>query len=194
MAWRTTISTVPLTVLLIICISFPFRSDGAQKVTLQLERFEQIGGAHFVDSSQLRVRKFNRTAFVLNGTFALLTDIDGSYEGAVKVAYSTLGNNQFNEYPMKLARKRFCDMLVTEYVEYQFIWKNCTNMPYIEQETREFCPFPKGVYWVRDLIPDASFVPRVVPTGLWRMTWMLLLPGEQVAAQFAFYFRITKEF
>ena len=45
----------------------------------QLERAEQIGGLRYADW-QLRVRKFNRTTFSLNGTATLLQDMDESYE------------------------------------------------------------------------------------------------------------------
>ncbi|XP_039452830.1 uncharacterized protein LOC120431776 [Culex pipiens pallens] len=181
--------TSTTTLLALLYILLP--ASNPLKVALQLERFEQIGGEGLADTSRLRVRKYNRTEYVLNGTFTLFRDVDASYEATVRVAYSTLGNNQFNEYPMKVPRKRFCDMLVDEYVDYQFIWANRTSLPYVARGTREFCPFPKGEYWVRELTPDAGFIPPVVPSGLWRMT-VEFWQDDELVVQGRFYYRVTK--
>lgn len=67
-----------LTVATVLLMCCPTRSDAA--IAVQLERLEQVGGAHLVDSSAIRVRKFNRTTFALNGTFVLFHDLDESYE------------------------------------------------------------------------------------------------------------------
>ncbi|XP_039452836.1 uncharacterized protein LOC120431781 [Culex pipiens pallens] len=170
----------------------PAESGAEQQMNLQLERFEQIDGADLIDSSKLRVRKYNRTAFVLDGTVELFIDLDNAYEVTVKVAYSTLGNNQFNEYPMKLPRKSICAFMVDEYVEYQYIWADSTNLPHVEKGTEEFCPFPKGEYWFKELVPDSSFLPPVIPAGLWRMTWEFLRPNDEVVMQLRFFYRVTK--
>ncbi|EDS44154.1 conserved hypothetical protein [Culex quinquefasciatus] len=137
-------------------------------VEFRLERVEHIGDG-YVDC-RLRVRKFNRTTYTLNGTATLLMDLDDSYEVAVKFAYSSLGNNQFNEYPMKIPQKNVCRYLVEEYAEYQHMWVGNTNLPKIPKGTTEYCPLAKGEYWIKDLAPDATSIPPVVPAGLWRMT------------------------
>ena len=87
---------------------------------------------------------------------------------SLSFAYSSLGNNQFNEYPMKVPQKKLCQYMVEEYPVYQYLWQNYTNLPNIEKGTSYYCPFPKGEYWVKDLVANASWVPSVVPAGLWR--------------------------
>ncbi|EDS44738.1 conserved hypothetical protein [Culex quinquefasciatus] len=161
----------------LIVVIWPPQITTLQSMTFQLERVEQIGGQGLSDW-QIRVRKFNRTTYSLNGTAILLQDLDDSYEGAmcsspqvgVNYAYSSLGNNQFNEYPMKLPRKKVCRYMVEEYREYQHVWIGSSNTPQVDKGARVFCPFPKGTYWVRDMAPEADWIPPVVPTGLWRMT------------------------
>ncbi|XP_039446982.2 uncharacterized protein LOC120426298 [Culex pipiens pallens] len=91
----------------LIVVIWPPQITTLQSMTFQLERVEQIGGQGLSDW-QIRVRKFNRTTYSLNGTAILLQDLDDSYEVGVNYAYSSLGNNQFNEYPMKLPRKKVC--------------------------------------------------------------------------------------
>ena len=56
----------------------------------------------------------------------------------------------------------------------------------------EFCPFPKGVYWMKELTPDAGFIPPVVPSGLWRMTVEFWRPDDEMVVQGRFYYRVTK--
>ncbi|KAL9700902.1 hypothetical protein quinque_004343 [Culex quinquefasciatus] len=107
-------------------------------MNFQLERAEQIGGQDFADW-QLRVRKFNRTTYSLNGTATLLQDLDESYE-------------------------KVCRYMVEEYREFQYVWAGHTNMPRVDKGARVFCPYPKGTYWVRDMAPEADWIPPVVPT------------------------------
>ncbi|KAL1384621.1 hypothetical protein pipiens_013002 [Culex pipiens pipiens] len=167
----------------------PTRTDAA--IAIQLERLEQIGGAHLADTSAIRVRKFNRTTFTLNGTFVVYQDLDETYEASLKVAYSRLGNNQWNEYPMKIGQKSVCRAMVEEYQQYQHVFVNSTNLPWVAEGTRSFCPFPKGAYWIHDLAPDASWVPPVVPAGYWRMTLDSWRNGE-LQGVFRVYLRLTK--
>ncbi|XP_039431659.1 uncharacterized protein LOC120414516 isoform X2 [Culex pipiens pallens] len=164
----------------------------SEQVRMQLERFEQVSGVEISDCSKLRVRKYNRTVFALDGTINLLVDLDSSYEVTVKVAYSSLGNNQFNEYPMKMARKKICQVMVEEYAEFQHIWANYSNLPQLPKGTTRFCPFPKGTYWVKDLQPDAGWIPPVVPAGLWRMTLEFWGPDGELIGEYRGYFRLTK--
>ncbi|KAL1384623.1 hypothetical protein pipiens_013004 [Culex pipiens pipiens] len=162
-------------------------------IAVQLERFEQIGGEHLLETSAMRVRKYNRTTFTANGTFLLLQDIDETYEATLKTAYSRLGNNQFNEYPMKIPQKTLCQVIVDEYQQYQYVFQGRSNLPILPSGTQRFCPFPKGEYWIRDLLPDASWVPPVVPAGYWRFTvecWR----KEELQASWRIFLRITKGF
>ncbi|KAL1384624.1 hypothetical protein pipiens_013005 [Culex pipiens pipiens] len=182
-------TVLTLTLLVIIFLNILTSSDAG--MTVQLERIEQIGGEHMVNSTMVRVRKFNRTTFTMNGTGILLLDLDETYEANVKVAYSRLGNNQWNEYPMKIGQKNACQAMVEEYQQYQNVFINNTNLPRIPEGTKKFCPIPKGTYWFRDLAPDASFVPPVVPAGYWRMTLESWRQGE-LQGVFRMYARLTK--
>lgn len=103
-----TMQSVTTTFLVALAVlgSLPTESSSEQEMNLQLERFEQIDGADIIDSSKLRVRKYNRTTFVLDGSIELFTDLDNAYEVTVKVAYSTLGNNQFAEALLRHAGDR----------------------------------------------------------------------------------------
>ncbi|XP_039431658.1 uncharacterized protein LOC120414516 isoform X1 [Culex pipiens pallens] len=164
----------------------------SEQVRMQLERFEQVSGVEISDCSKLRVRKYNRTVFALDGTINLLVDLDSSYEVTVKVAYSSLGNNQFNEYPMKVPRKSICKLMVEEYADYQYIFGDSTNLPYVAEGTKEFCPFPKGEYFFKDTVLNGSFIPSVVPAGLWRMSVLFLHPSDVEVMVLRIYYRVIK--
>lgn len=82
----TILTLLTIATALLFC---PTRTDAA--IAIQLERLEQIGGAHLADSSAIRVRKFNRTTFTLNGTF--VQDLDETYEVSTGCPiFSDLGN------------------------------------------------------------------------------------------------------
>ncbi|KAL1379686.1 hypothetical protein pipiens_003745 [Culex pipiens pipiens] len=72
-----------------------------------------------MDSSEMRVRKYNRTVATLNGTLAILQNIGNAYDISLSTARSALGNNQFNEYPMKIPRKSAWDFFHEYWRQYQ---------------------------------------------------------------------------
>ncbi|KFB38306.1 hypothetical protein ZHAS_00005645 [Anopheles sinensis] len=181
---------ISVTSILLLCILEP--SVGLLKVIIDFDRWEMINGTSVFSMDAVRVRKFNRTLSVLNGTGKLLIDLDDNYEYGFNFARSAQGNNQYNAYPMKLAARPFCEFVRTYYHEYQFLFLNHTNLPYVPAEG--LCPFPKGDYWVKDLAVDSSVIPLVVPEGFWRVTPVLreLATGEVIATG-SFYAKLTKE-
>ncbi|XP_055612479.1 uncharacterized protein LOC129759085 [Uranotaenia lowii] len=109
-----------------------------------------------------------------------LEDMDNSYTFEMQTAYSPLGNNQFNEYPMSLKRQNVCDFLNTTYREYQQYWKDGTD--WIQVGPEGLCPWPKGIYTFYDyLYTDTIPIPPVIPSGLWRQTILFKGPNRQKA-------------
>uniref|UniRef100_A0A182KBI8 MD-2-related lipid-recognition domain-containing protein n=1 Tax=Anopheles christyi TaxID=43041 RepID=A0A182KBI8_9DIPT len=166
---------------------------GILRVILDFDRFETVNGSAFVNTEKFRVRKYNRTLSVLNGTGELFVDLDNRYAFGLSFARSAQGNNQFNAYPMKLASKPICDFLGLYYREYQHLFLNYSNLPFVPEGG--LCPFPKGKYWAKDAYIDTSVIPLVVPEGLWRCTFNLVdtMTGELVSQSFMFV-RLSKEF
>ncbi|XP_062551143.1 uncharacterized protein LOC134216210 [Armigeres subalbatus] len=163
----------------------------ALQMELALQRVEQPVGSELIDASSLRVMKYNRTVAVLNGTLIFVKDLDDLFEFRVSVAYSRIGNNQFVEYPMKISQEKVCNVLNGPYREYQYLWANTTNFPQITTEER-YCPFPSGVYWIKHYVPEAKWVPPMVPEGLWRMTLDVLDQGGEIKVQFRSYTWLRK--
>ncbi|XP_058445051.1 uncharacterized protein LOC131426358 [Malaya genurostris] len=157
---------------------------------LDLDRFEQISGFNLIDFSKMRVRKFNRTTYVLDGEFELFEDLNDKYQGAVTCAYSALGNNQWNEYPFKISKDKLCNVFNGAYKEYQEYFVESTNLPRVGDDW--LCPFPKGKYWVRNLAPKADWVPKVVPAGYWRLTMWLYDTKDEVVFKAHFFMKLTK--
>uniref|UniRef100_A0A182JDP9 Uncharacterized protein n=1 Tax=Anopheles atroparvus TaxID=41427 RepID=A0A182JDP9_ANOAO len=166
--------------------------DGLLRVVLDFDRWEVYNGSAFFNMEKFRVRKYNRTLSVMNGTGELLVDLDNRYSYGVHFARSAQGNNQFNAYPMKLASKPFCDFINSYYRDYQHLFLNNTNLPFVPPEG--LCPFPKGVYWAKDASVDSSVIPVVVPEGVWRATTDLTdMQTGEIVARGSMYVRLSKE-
>ncbi|XP_055543291.1 uncharacterized protein LOC129728848 [Wyeomyia smithii] len=155
-------------------------------IDVMFEKIEQVNGTHIYDLSKIRVRKFNRTIWVLDGTMDLLVDGDDRYEISVIAAYSSLGNNQFNQYPMKIAPHRLCQFFSTTWREYYSYFKDCTNFPEIGA-----CPVTAKQYYAKNLILDSNIFPPYLPRGLWRSSVIMKMVGnEDIVARTDVYFKV----
>ncbi|KXJ75034.1 hypothetical protein RP20_CCG012532 [Aedes albopictus] len=167
-------STSVLTGLLVL-----ITSTVASFVEVELDRFEQTAGFDLINTTGIRVRKFNRTIFVLDGSVDLFADCGDQYVFTLTWAYSRLGNNQFNEHPLKISKAKVCDILNGPYKDYQHLFKNYSNLPQVGKE--RFCPFPRGHYWMKNWAPDSGWVLPIVRSGYWRATGdMLNLQDDRI--------------
>ncbi|KXJ84305.1 hypothetical protein RP20_CCG012539 [Aedes albopictus] len=162
----------------------------AVSIQVQLDRFEQETGFNLADATRVRVRKFNRTTSVLDGGGDVFFDVGDNYTSTLTVAYSRLGNNQFNEYPMKISKAKVCELLNGPYKEYQHLVKDYSNLPQIGKD--RLCPLPRGYYWVKNWAPDNSWVPPVVPGGYWRFTFDLMDLQDTVLLRYRGYAHLIK--
>ncbi|XP_053671497.1 uncharacterized protein LOC128721740 [Anopheles nili] len=175
-----------------LAVFFVDPGDGLLRVILDFDHWEVYNGSSFFNMEKFRVRKYNRTLSVMNGTGVLLVDLDNRYSYGFDFARSAQGNNQFNAYPMKLPSTPFCDFIKTYYREYQHLFLNKTNLPFVTEEG--LCPFPKGTYWIKDAFIDSSVIPVVVPEGMWRCTTDLIdTETKEIVARGSMYVRLTKE-
>ncbi|KXJ77331.1 hypothetical protein RP20_CCG007847 [Aedes albopictus] len=163
----------------------------AVSLQVHLDRFEQEKGFNLVDATRVRVRKFNRTTSVLDGEGDLFYDMGDNYTATLTVAYSRLGNNQFNEYPMKISKGKACELLNGPYKEYQHLIKDHSNFHQIGKD--RLCPLPRGHYWVKNWAPDSSWVPPVVPGGYWRITFDLMDLQNTVLLRLRGYAHLIKD-
>ncbi|XP_055525389.1 uncharacterized protein LOC129718542 [Wyeomyia smithii] len=135
---------------------------------VKFEKIEQINGTEYMDFRRIRVRKFNRTVSVLDGTFDLLMDADDRFLVAVKLAYSSRGNNQFNQYPMKIAPQKICEFFNTTWRDYHQYFKDDTNFPEIGE-----CPITAKELYVKNHVLDSKMFTKYLPHGLWRMSLLM---------------------
>uniref|UniRef100_A0A182TYJ5 Uncharacterized protein n=1 Tax=Anopheles melas TaxID=34690 RepID=A0A182TYJ5_9DIPT len=141
---------------------------------IDYERAEQLSGFDMVNTT-LRVRKYNRTTKVLNGTTASTTILNNSFLISTDIFHSPLGNQQFNHYPMKLPSKPLCDFLDMIYAEYSDCLENIYNLP-----ERGTCPIlPLEVHTIDKVFPAKS-IPPFVPKGLWKAFIIFTLHDEEV--------------
>ncbi|XP_055543719.1 uncharacterized protein LOC129729240 [Wyeomyia smithii] len=151
----------PTVVQFLVSVAIFFGPLSGYRVELELQIFEQHYGHEVVNSSGLRVRKFNRTTPVLNGTFTILKNLTNNYKCSISIAYSRLGNNQFNDYPITWNEQPFCDMMKGSYRDYQYLFLNHSNLPQVPETG--LCPFPAGTYWFKNAVFTSNFVPKFLP-------------------------------
>ncbi|XP_055606785.1 uncharacterized protein LOC129754642 [Uranotaenia lowii] len=158
---------------------------------IEMDRYE-LGFSDLGIFNTFRIMKFNRTMPVLNGSYTLNRDLDDDYEIGFTCARSPLGNNQYQEYPMKLSRLPICQFIKSYGHEYQHLYLNYSNTPYCPPEG--FCPFPKGLYWFKNMHIDSNIFPPVFPEGYYRCYLDVYhVPTKKHMHHQAFYTRIRKE-
>ncbi|XP_035775605.1 uncharacterized protein LOC118457836 [Anopheles albimanus] len=113
--------------------------------------------------TELRVRKYNRTITVVNGTFSWNAALDDSIVVSMELFHSPLGNQQFNYYPMKIPTSGVCQFMKTIYDEYSEYLYNIVNMP-----PRDECPILPRKALILDKFFPSKAVPQMVPAGLWK--------------------------
>ncbi|KFB52463.1 AGAP008958-PA-like protein [Anopheles sinensis] len=123
---------------------------------------EQISGFDVVESS-LRVRKYNRTTMVLNGTVIIKKEMDNTFVSVTDLYHSALGNQQWNHYPMKLPSKGSCEFLYSIYDDYYQYIKEIVNLP-----KKGECPIKPREFHVYDMVFPSKAIPPVLPKGLWK--------------------------
>uniref|UniRef100_A0A182WGA5 Glycosyltransferase family 92 protein n=1 Tax=Anopheles minimus TaxID=112268 RepID=A0A182WGA5_9DIPT len=151
------------------------------------ERTEQLSGFD-VFASTLRVRKYNRTTIVLNGTFASKIVLNNSYRVSTDLFHSPLGNQQFNHYPMKLPAQQLCDFMDSLRDEYGPYLTKVYNLP-----ERGTCPIhPREVHTIDKIFPT-EVIPPFLPKGLWKvyiLTWL----GDVEVSRFEWIVKASTDF
>ncbi|XP_055618630.1 uncharacterized protein LOC129763514 [Toxorhynchites rutilus septentrionalis] len=132
---------------------------------VMFEKIEQLNGTDLIEFNNIRVRKFNRTVSVLDGNIELRAEANDKYVISIRSAYSSKGNNQFNEYPMKLPPQRICEFFNTTWREYYPYYNETTNFPEVGE-----CPITPKMFYVKNHILDGSVFPPYIPKGLWRLS------------------------
>uniref|UniRef100_A0A2M4CK66 Uncharacterized protein n=1 Tax=Anopheles darlingi TaxID=43151 RepID=A0A2M4CK66_ANODA len=110
-----------------------------------------------------RVRKYNSTLAVLNGTVHLMHQHDNTLRFSFDLFHSRLGNQQFNHYPMKLPTQGLCDLISTLYENFPDQLAKLKNVP-----AKDECPISARQFHLKDDPIPADLFPPVFPRGLWK--------------------------
>ncbi|XP_058827010.1 uncharacterized protein LOC131695297 [Topomyia yanbarensis] len=131
---------------------------------VMFDYFEQLNGTDILESNA-RVKKFNRSSAVLDGTFNLKIPMDDSFKIKMDFYHSPKGNQQFNYYPLKLPLTGVCAYIKSAWKEYMsHLQSMIDNLPEVDE-----CPFsPREVRFTNLLYPQET-VPEFAPTGLWKI-------------------------
>nr|XP_029733307.1 uncharacterized protein LOC115269094 [Aedes albopictus] len=157
---------------------------------ITFQRFEQTMGFDILRSTY-RVTKFNRTCAVLNGTMDVFEDLHNNTTVKLNIAYSRLGNNQFNISPMKIAEQPICDLLKGTYRENQYVFENVSNYPIVGEDG--LCPFPAGHYWIKNMLFEANQLQAPFPEGFYRTTFVMTTAKPNRTVEFIFYVKLSRE-
>ncbi|KFB52464.1 AGAP008958-PA-like protein [Anopheles sinensis] len=134
----------------------------SQALEVAYEKMEQISGFDVLEST-LRVRKYNRTTMVLNGTLIIKKEMNNTFVIHSNFYHSPLGNQQWNHYPMKLPARGICEFLYSIYDEYYKYIEDIVNLP-----KKGECPIMPREAHVYDKVFPSEVIPPVIPKGLWK--------------------------
>ncbi|XP_055585434.1 uncharacterized protein LOC129760921 [Uranotaenia lowii] len=177
-----------LSILLVFWEIKPITSS--QKVTVDLEKFEQTLGFDLVNATGITVTKFNATTYVLNGTTETFQDFADDHMYSISMAHSkTYGN--FKEWPFKVVRQTPCQFLNGVYKDYQKYIVDYSNLPRVGDE--RYCPFRAGTYWVKEWTTGTDWVVPIAPAGYWRFTADLLDKNEKIVMQLQAYIKLMRK-
>ncbi|XP_053663374.1 uncharacterized protein LOC128712508 [Anopheles marshallii] len=152
------IVTVHVVTIVLLCCSHQSFS-----LKLTLESFEQTLGAD-VMRLDLRVRKYNRTCSVINGTIHILQDHTNDYRFSLDIFYSRLGNQQFNHMPIKLPNLGTCDLIEHMYANYRPQMALIVNGP-----VKGECPMAIREMYIYDTEFPTEVIPKtLIRNGLWK--------------------------
>uniref|UniRef100_A0A182MF01 MD-2-related lipid-recognition domain-containing protein n=1 Tax=Anopheles culicifacies TaxID=139723 RepID=A0A182MF01_9DIPT len=148
-------------------------------VELTLENFEQTLGkeSFWLD---LRVRKYNRTASVINGTVFVYVDATNDYQCDLDIFYSRLGNQQFNHMPLKLPSAGVCDFIDNLYERYPKEMTILVNGP-----KKGECPVTPREIYIQDALFPADMVPKhLIKIGLYKGLVRCYVNEEEVVSYY----------
>ncbi|EDS34707.1 conserved hypothetical protein [Culex quinquefasciatus] len=185
------VESVHLVQIIVLLLAVGHIGADLYQMNVEFDRYE-IEYSVIGRFDRVRIRKFNRTTPVINGSYDLAVDLDNNYEIGIVCSRSALGNNQYHLIPFKLSPMPVCNFIKKYAFDYQDIWQNKSNFPRVPAEG--ICPYPKGTYWVKDLALDSNLFPPVIPEGYYRcyLDVYRISPRELLHHQ-AYYSRITKE-
>lgn len=96
------------------------------------------------------------------------------FKTSIDLYHSSLGNNQFNRYPMKIGPINMCNFIDNFWSDYyERVVKYVPNL----MKPNE-CPYNARTLEVNDWILDAEMFPTFVPAGLWKMIHVIKDEGN----------------
>lgn len=116
-----------------------------QMFTLTLDQaFIDIAKQDYINISQFRVRKYNRTTFVLNVELETFIDVGKTEFLEIEVFTSRLNNNQYTRSPFRIPRMNVCDFIKGPYATYFMKpMRNVSNFLQFEPN-KPVCPWKKA--------------------------------------------------
>ncbi|KFB52468.1 AGAP008958-PA-like protein [Anopheles sinensis] len=127
------------------------------------ERVEQVFGQEYAEID-LRVRKYNRTTTVMNGTMYIRQPLDDNMVFSSDVFHSRLGNQQFQHYPMRLPTSGYCQFIENLHKEYKAVVEDMVNIPNPGE-----CPVTERAIYIHDKVFPPGVLPESLAPGLWKI-------------------------
>jgi len=123
-------------------------------------------------ADNLKVKRFNRTTFVIDGSVELNLDSGIDDWDTQCLVYRKMGN-EYKLLPYKLGPTNVCNLLKDEKMFYPEVLAHGENFPPLGT-----CDFKTGTIIIKDYLPDLSKVPPVFESGDYQLECNVIRGGE----------------
>lgn len=106
-------------------------------------RLEFINGSNdgVIDYGTMRVKRHNKTMYIIHGEYEQFIDFDDTYEFAINAFHSAKGNNQYQYVPLQIPKTPLCKFLAGLYKDNLMPGlMGISNLPQLHQLS---CPLKK---------------------------------------------------
>lgn len=150
LSWQRVPKTVKMCIVLIFFCMFILSCLSIPMMELHYDRVEMINGSQvegfYKEIEPFRVKKMNRTSYVLNGETEFYVDLDETFEMEANFYFNRLNNNQYTKSVIAMRRDNICKAF-DRYKPILYSESNENTLNWYTRDAPSFCPHLK-VDWM----------------------------------------------
>lgn len=176
----------------LVMIMVHSEDSDAPKYEMEIQKVELLNKSEYITVDKLRVKRYNKTVYAVNGGLSFNIDFGDGWEVEMKCWRSKLGNNQWELTSLKAPRQSICDFVQSIYKEkVQTEFHDSSDLP-VFKDGDPTCPFPKGNYTLTNYMADIRNFPNSMQDGIYRIE-VFMFNENIIKTGFIIYAKIYPE-